>query len=236
MPKPASVKAPALPDATKVKQAKGLAMRKKSDNIMAAETGRRLSDAIRVDWSKLAGIKGKGKGKGKGKKGKGKGEGKKYKKKEVSEDRSKAVERLEKKVAAARRVSLSEADKLDKSFLPKKPKFKKVKNIQPEAKGLNLMLKVVKCEKVEDEKTPTWEAQCGDDTGVVTFNLRSQEHADVCKAGASVRVQNAKVLMLKGYVKVVVDKWAVMKAADAALDCEVLMSNNLSATEYELTA
>ncbi len=42
--------------------------------------------------------------------------------------------------------------------------------------------------------------------------LRSEGHADLCKAGASLRVQNAKVIMVKGYIRVVVDKWGVLKA------------------------
>merc|ERR1712183_440641 len=115
---------------------------------------------------------------------------------------------------------------------PKKPKFKKVKTIQPEAKGLNLLLKCVKCDKVDDT---TWEAVLGDDTGVVTFNLKSQDLADVCKAGASVRVQNAKVIMMKGFIRVVIDKWTVMKAADEPVEAAALESNDISATEYELS-
>ena len=64
-------------------------MRKRSDNIVAAESGRRLSQDIRAASAKL--VKGKGKGKGKGKKGsdKGKGKGKGEKKwitKEAAEE------------------------------------------------------------------------------------------------------------------------------------------------------
>ena len=75
MPKPTNAKAPALPDAQKVKQTKGLLMRKKSDAIVSAEQARNLTAALRAGWGKS--VKGKGKGKGKGKKGKGKGKGEK---------------------------------------------------------------------------------------------------------------------------------------------------------------
>jgi len=239
---PKNATAPALPDAQAVKAAKGKIMRKKSDNMLAAETARRESVEIRVDWAKLAGVKstskGKGKGKGKKDKGKGKGSGKKYVVKKVAateEERAAAVEKLEKKGEKKRRDSITEMVKIEEMInpKPKKPKFKKIKNVQPEAKGLNLMLKCVKCESIGDS---TWEAVCGDDTGIVTFSLRNQEHVDVCKAGASVRVQNAKVIMAKGFVRIIVDKWAVMKAADEACTFEVLASNDLSATEYELSA
>lgn len=126
----------------------------------------------------------------------------------------------------------------DKAGLPpppiklRAPKFGTVDKIQPDARGLNLMLKAVKCEETEPGKT--WEAVLGDDTGVVTFSLKSKEHADLCKAGSSVRVQNARVLMMKGFVRIIIDKWAVLKAADEPVAAEPKTGNDLSAVEYEL--
>jgi len=114
------------------------------------------------------------------------------------------------------------------------PKWTKVAKIQPEAKGLNLMLKCVKCEAKETDKGKSWEAVLGDDTGVVTFNLRDEGLAGLCKAGNSLRVQNARVLMAGGHIRVIIDKWALMKAADAPCDFEVKSDKDVSATEYEL--
>merc|ERR1719367_395669 len=122
---------------------------------------------------------------------------------------------------------------MEKSMRPKKPTFGKVKDIVPDAKGLNLMLKCTGCKQVEGP-SDVWEAVCGDDTGMVTFSLRSKEQADVCSEGASLRVQNAKVLMVKGFIRVAVDKWAVMKTADAPLDFEANTKLNISGVEYEL--
>jgi len=126
----------------------------------------------------------------------------------------------------------------DKAGLPpapiklRKPKFGKVAKVNPESRGLNLMLKVVKC--VETEADKTWEAVLGDDTGIVTFSLKSKDHADLCKEGSSVRVQNARVLMIKGHIRLIIDKWAVMKAADEHVECEVKMDKDMSSVEYEL--
>merc|ERR1712187_952848 len=114
----------------------------------------------------------------------------------------------------------------------KKPKFTKVKSVKPDSKGLNLMLKSVKCEEKDDKSG--WIAVLGDDTGVVKFSLLSAELADKCKAGSSVRVQNAKVIMIKGFIHVIIDKWAVLKTADEALDFTPNESKDVSATEYEL--
>jgi len=114
----------------------------------------------------------------------------------------------------------------------RKPKFGKVEKIQPEARGLNFMLKAVKCEEKEAGKQ--WEAVLGDDTGVVTFSLRSADHAAACGAGSSVRVQNARVVMVGGYIRVVIDKWAVLKPADEPVDVTPKADKDLSAVEYEL--
>jgi len=230
--------APAFPDEIKVKQAKGKLMRKKSDNILSAETARKSSVELRADWAKTAGVKGKGKGKGKkskGKKSKGKGKGEHWvPKNSTEESRQEAVDRLEKKMERKSRDSISEMVKIDKMLAPKKPKWKKVNKVQPEAKGLNLMLKCVKCSKVEGD-ADIWEAVCGDETGVVTFSLRNKEHVDACKPGASLRCQNGKVIMVKSFIRIACDKWAIFKAADKDCVFEVKVDNDVSATEYELT-
>merc|ERR1712203_843481 len=109
----------------------------------------------------------------------------------------------------------------------RKPKFGKVGSIEPDAQNLNLMLKAVKCDETEAGKA--WEAVLGDGTGVVAFSLRSAEHAALCKPGSSVRVQNARVLMIKGHIRVIVDKWAVLLAADEPADFEAKTDKDISA-------
>lgn len=34
------------------------------------------------------------------------------------------------------------------------------------------------------------------------------------------RVQNARVLMVKGFIRIIVDKWAILKPADEPLEVE----------------
>eukprot|EP00930_Biecheleria_cincta_P085950 TRINITY_DN75311_c0_g1_i1.p1 TRINITY_DN75311_c0_g1~~TRINITY_DN75311_c0_g1_i1.p1 ORF type:complete len:540 (+),score=99.40 TRINITY_DN75311_c0_g1_i1:76-1695(+) len=90
---------------------------------------------------------------------------------------------------------------LSMSFRVKaKPSWLKVSDIEPESKGINLMLKCISCAEVAQErdlKSPIWEAIVGDETGILTLQLRSQEHAKLCVAGATLRMQNAKVVMIK---------------------------------------
>merc|ERR1719382_2157783 len=117
----------------------------------------------------------------------------------------------------------------------KKPKFTKVEAIKPEKRGLNLIVKVVSVAEAQDNFS---EVVAGDSTGSVTFKLRA-EHAQACKAGETMRVQNAKVVMVKGYVRLMVDKWGVIKPATedspgGCPDIEVKATPDISATEYEL--
>jgi len=117
----------------------------------------------------------------------------------------------------------------------RKPKFTTMGKINPDSKGINVMVKVVKEAGVSGDFT---EIVCGDATGVATFSLR-EDQKSIFKVGEVVRVQNAKVKMVKGYIRIAIDKWA--KAAPAAEDTpggkpeiEVKDGNDLSATEYEL--
>merc|ERR1712039_792413 len=119
----------------------------------------------------------------------------------------------------------------------KKPKFKKVKNVQPEQKGVNLIVKCVKAPAAVEGRDDIKEAVCGDDTGVVTISLSSDAHIAAAKVGAAIRVQNAHVRMVKGYIRLVVDKWCAFKDADAgSVEFDTVdETKNISATEYELS-
>merc|ERR1712048_259985 len=119
----------------------------------------------------------------------------------------------------------------------KKPKFKKVKNVQPEQKGVNLVVKCVKAPAAVEGRDDIKEAVCGDDTGVVTISLSSDAHIAAAKVGAAIRVQNAHVRMVKGYIRLVVDKWSAFKAAESsAVDFETVNEKkDVSAVEYELS-
>jgi len=115
----------------------------------------------------------------------------------------------------------------------RKAKFGKVKGMKPEQKGLNYYLKCVKgAEAVEGGDLK--EALVGDDTGAVILSVRSEEHAALLKAGATLRCQNAHVKMIKGHIRLVVDKWSALKAADSVEFDKVDETHNVSSTEYEL--
>jgi len=119
----------------------------------------------------------------------------------------------------------------------RKPKFVKVKSINPNSKGLNLYLKCVKSPEAVEGSADLKEVLAGDDTGVVLFSIKSETQAAACKPGALLRVQNAQVKMVKNHIRVVVDQWGVLKAdVDAAtVGFETVdEKTNISDTEYEL--
>lgn len=117
----------------------------------------------------------------------------------------------------------------------RKPKFGQVAKTKPMQKGLNFFLKVVKDPEQVADGGEIKEVLCGDDTGCIVLSLRSDAHVALCKKGAAIRVQNAHVRMVKGYMRLTVDKWAALKVADS-LDFEkVNETNNVSKEEYELS-
>mmetsp|Transcript_27457 Transcript_27457/g.78888 ORF Transcript_27457/g.78888 Transcript_27457/m.78888 type:complete len:400 (-) Transcript_27457:136-1335(-) len=176
----------------------------------------------------------------KGKKGK---KGKQEKKQEEDEDFDSALNEFKepaKEEAPKEEAAEEEAAKEEEAAAPPekkplaKPKFGKVKDMDPDSRGVNLKVKCVK----DPEKVPAsdslMEAVCGDDTGIVIVSLRGEAQTAVCKKGASIRIQNATVRMVKGHIRLVADKWAAFKAADEELTFEVKEDNDMSATEYEL--
>merc|ERR1719221_530915 len=117
----------------------------------------------------------------------------------------------------------------------RKPKFGKVGKVRPERKGLNFYVKCLKAPETVADGGDIKEVLCGDDTGCIVLSLRSEAHAALCKEGAAIRVQNAHVRMVKGYVRLVVDKWAALKPADKLDFDSVNEKTNISTVEYELS-
>ena len=80
------------------------------------------------------------------------------------------------------------------------------------------------------------QAECvvGDEFGVVDF-LAQNEQLEIVKEGATITIRNghAKVLRDSGRIKLIVDKWAKVEAAEQDI-ASVNTANNISAVEYEL--
>jgi len=118
----------------------------------------------------------------------------------------------------------------------RKAKFGKIGKINPEQKGLNFSVKCVKAAEEVEGIDRLKEALVGDDSGTILMTVPSGPLADLCKAGALLRVQNAHIRMVKGFMRLTVDKWAMVKVADSvefdAVDEDD--KKNKSKTEFEL--
>jgi len=118
--------------------------------------------------------------------------------------------------------------------LKAKPSFIKIRDITPDGKGVNVLIKCVKAPEAVDGPGGLKEVVCGDETGIVTVSFRGDENLTMCQAGASLRLQNAHVRMIKSHIRLVADKWAAFKVADEPHTFEANEANDISATEYEL--
>merc|ERR1711920_411816 len=120
-------------------------------------------------------------------------------------------------------------------ILLKQTKFSSVSKVQPDSKGVNLLVKVVS--KTEGEVLNSGgkvtEVVVGDSTGIVTMRLLDDEVA-VATDGAIVEVRNASVRMFKGHVRLQVGKWGKVSKHEGDKEVEPKKDNDVSAMEYEL--
>jgi len=78
------------------------------------------------------------------------------------------------------------------------------------------------------------EAKVGDHTGSITLTARNGQ-IDAVIPGNTIIIRNAKIDMFKGFMRLVVDKWGLIKPAPPDTPkFEVNVDNDLSGVEYEL--
>lgn len=117
-------------------------------------------------------------------------------------------------------------------YVPKysKPTWHKVSSVNPNIKRRNLIVKVTDVKDVEDKDFK--EVTVGDETGTVTCRFLV-EQLKFAKVGNSLRLQNARVGMFQGHLRVECDKWSKLDNHEAQT-FEVNTKNDVSGTEYEL--
>jgi len=114
----------------------------------------------------------------------------------------------------------------------RKPTWQKVESVDPNAKRRNLIVKVVEVKDIEDKAFK--EVVVGDESGVITCRFLEDQLA-FAKVGKSLRLQNARIAMFQGHIRVECDKWS--KLADHEEQTfTVNTKNDVSATEFELVA
>jgi len=118
------------------------------------------------------------------------------------------------------------------------PRMNKVGSINPGSKGVTCLVKVLGApvEVEEPSKkfgtTKFYEVTCGDETGQVILSLKDFQKEGI-ETDKILCVRNAAVRMVKGYIRLVVDKWGKLDlSAEGTID--EIGDKNISKTEYEL--
>eukprot|EP00741_Cyanophora_paradoxa_P016454 tig00020918_g15887.t1 len=125
----------------------------------------------------------------------------------------------------------------------RKPSFARVADLRPAARGVNLLVKVVRISVVvESSRVRIAEALIGDESGSAVISLRNAQ-IDLVEGllknkKPGLRIQNGKVTMQRGFMRLEVDQWGVIAGDDevCAASWTPNEGNNLSAVEYELVS
>ena len=117
-----------------------------------------------------------------------------------------------------------------------------VDSLRPGTTGLNLVVKVLDAKEVMNKKRPDGssvrivECTVGDASGVILFSAKNKQQVETMKVGKMVRVQNGKIDMIRGTMRLTVDQWGLLKEETEGDSVEPNGDNNLSLVEYELVA
>ena len=122
------------------------------------------------------------------------------------------------------------------------PEIVSVDSLRPGTTGLNVVVKVLDAKEVMNKKRPdgSWvrivECTDGDASGVILFSAKNKQQVETMKVGKMVRVQNGKIDMIRGTMRLTVDQWGLLKEETEGDSVEPNGDNNLSLVEYELVA
>ena len=122
------------------------------------------------------------------------------------------------------------------------PEIVSVDSLRPGTTGLNVVVKVLDAKEVMNKKRPDGssvrivECTVGDASGVILFSAKNKQQVETMKVGKMVRVQNGKIDMIRGTMRLTVDQWGLLKEETEGDSVEPDGDNNLSLEEYELVA
>ena len=122
------------------------------------------------------------------------------------------------------------------------PDIVSVDSLRPGTTGLNVVVKVLDAKEVMNKKRPDGssvrivECTVGDASGVILFSAKNKQQVETMKVGKMVRVQNGKIDMIRGTMRLTVDQWGLLKEETEGDSVEPNGDNNLSLVEYELVA
>lgn len=143
-------------------------------------------------------------------------------------------------VGMASACVIAGAEGLSVKVAPGGPKLKKARTFQigklkPDSKGFTVVGKVLDEPKEVEGKRDAkfFEVTIGDASGQVVCSMKDFQIEAI--KGAKVAVfRNASVRMIKGHIRIVVDKWGKVEKSDT--EVESVGEKNVSETEFELVS
>jgi len=118
------------------------------------------------------------------------------------------------------------------------PKLKKARHfniakLNPDSNGVTVEGNIIgEPTEVETPKGgKIFEVTIGDATGKVICSLK-EDQKDALKGAKAAILRNSKVLMVKGHIRLTVDKWGKVESSDNVV--ETVGDKDASATEFEL--
>ncbi len=116
-----------------------------------------------------------------------------------------------------------------------KPKSQiKVDKLRPGTSGHYLTVKVLSSKQITQKGPKLAECLVGDETGIIIFTARGDQ-VDLMKEGSSVVLNNAKIDLFKGSMRLAVDRWGKIEPTEP-VSFTVKEDNNFSLIEYELVS
>eukprot|EP00002_Diphylleia_rotans_P027335 TRINITY_DN5476_c0_g1_i3.p1 TRINITY_DN5476_c0_g1~~TRINITY_DN5476_c0_g1_i3.p1 ORF type:complete len:146 (+),score=29.23 TRINITY_DN5476_c0_g1_i3:187-624(+) len=124
----------------------------------------------------------------------------------------------------------------------REPVFVQIASLEPATKGHNLKVTVISAQPPVTRHNAFGpplimrEFLVGDATGCVILNLHNDQ-INLIEPGQRAILRNVKVVMVRGFMRLAVDKWGQidpLQPSDAEQDPVINTANNISLVEYEL--
>ena len=122
-------------------------------------------------------------------------------------------------------------------YTKRKPKFRKIKDIEPGRHCYNvycqiLSLKVTENQNTNGETYTTAEGKVGDETGVANFLVRG-DHTKGLEEGQIVAIRNGRSNVVQDYIRLELDRFGKISQETVTIE-SVDKENDISAVAYVL--
>ena len=122
-------------------------------------------------------------------------------------------------------------------YSKRKPKFRKIKDIEPGRHCYNVYCQIMSVEITESQNTngetyKTAEGKVGDETGVANFLFRG-DHTQGLEKGQTVAIRNGRSNVVQDYIRLELDRFGKVSQETVTIG-DIDEENDISAVAYVL--